>query len=54
VGIFEACDTHEIRLAGRGESNLVPSDEECVGNSEARKLEDRAKKDCVCVLQSVG
>jgi hypothetical protein len=27
---------------------------QCVGDSEARKLEGRAKGDCVCILQSVG
>jgi hypothetical protein len=51
--MFKACDRHEIRLAGRLKSNLVPRGEECVGDSEVRKLEDRAKGECVCTLQSV-
>jgi hypothetical protein len=53
VGTFEACDRQEIRLAGRGERNLVPRGEH-VGDSKVRKFEDTTKGDRVCILQIVG
>jgi hypothetical protein len=57
--MFEACDRHEIRLECERcveGSQLKECREarQCVGDSKARKLEDRVKGDRVCILRSVG